>query len=74
MAIPGRITMAMKEAAAIKDTVGAAIAAAAAEMEVEELPEAPVVVFVNAKSGGRHGPMLKDRLQHLIGEDQVSLI
>ncbi|KAH7659792.1 Diacylglycerol kinase (ATP) protein [Dioscorea alata] len=71
VAIPGRITMAMKEAATIKDTVGAAIAAAAAEMEVEVLPEAPVVVFVNAKSGGRHGPMLKDRLQHLIGEDQV---
>ncbi|KAJ0962226.1 hypothetical protein J5N97_030054 [Dioscorea zingiberensis] len=71
LAIPKRIMMAMREAGRMKDAVAAAMAAAAAEMEVEEVPEAPVIVFVNAKSGGRHGPMLKDRLQQLIGEDQV---
>ncbi|KAJ6958064.1 diacylglycerol kinase 3-like [Populus alba x Populus x berolinensis] len=37
----------------------------------EEAPEGPMVVFVNSKSGGRHGPELKDRLQQLMGEEQV---
>ncbi|KAK9099953.1 hypothetical protein Scep_023383 [Stephania cephalantha] len=36
-----------------------------------EPAEAPVVVFVNSKSGGRHGPALKERLQELMGEEQV---
>ncbi|KAK6944266.1 Diacylglycerol kinase, catalytic domain [Dillenia turbinata] len=34
-------------------------------------PEAPMVVFVNSKSGGRHGPELKHRLQELMSEEQV---
>ncbi|KAK8968062.1 Diacylglycerol kinase 7 [Platanthera guangdongensis] len=34
-------------------------------------PETPMVVFVNSRSGGRHGPELTSRLQELIGEDQV---
>lgn len=38
-----------------------------------EPPEAPVVVFINSKSGGRYGPELKERLQQLMGEEQVSL-
>jgi hypothetical protein len=33
---------------------------------------APVVVFVNSKSGGRHGPELKVRLHELISEEQVN--
>ncbi|KAE8699123.1 Diacylglycerol kinase 3 [Hibiscus syriacus] len=33
--------------------------------------ETPVVVLINPKSGGRHGPVLKERLQHLISEEQV---
>ncbi|KAJ4950577.1 hypothetical protein NE237_027409 [Protea cynaroides] len=33
--------------------------------------EAPMVVFVNSKSGGRHGLVLKGRLQELMGEEQV---
>ncbi|KAK6942397.1 Diacylglycerol kinase, accessory domain [Dillenia turbinata] len=36
-----------------------------------EPPEAPMVVFVNSKSGGRHGPELKHRLQQLMSEEQV---
>lgn len=36
-------------------------------------PELPVVVFVNSRSGGRHGPELKERLQQLMAEEQVSL-
>ncbi|KAK9931937.1 hypothetical protein M0R45_019191 [Rubus argutus] len=34
-------------------------------------PEMPMVVFINPRSGGRHGPMLKERLQLLMGEEQT---
>lgn len=34
-------------------------------------PESPLVVFINSRSGGRHGPELKERLQQLMGEEQV---
>ncbi|EEF30636.1 diacylglycerol kinase 4 [Ricinus communis] len=37
----------------------------------QDAPEGPLVVFVNSKSGGRHGPELKLRLQQLMGEEQV---
>ncbi|KAK4754889.1 hypothetical protein SAY87_008646 [Trapa incisa] len=36
-----------------------------------EAPESPMVVFINSRSGGRHGPELKLRLQQLIAEEQV---
>ena len=36
-------------------------------------PESPMVVFINSRSGGRHGPVLKERLQQLISEEQVTL-
>ncbi|XP_041021570.1 diacylglycerol kinase 7-like [Juglans microcarpa x Juglans regia] len=36
-----------------------------------EPPEAPMIVFINPRSGGRHGPVLKERLQQLIAEEQV---
>ncbi|CAL9223513.1 unnamed protein product [Arabidopsis halleri] len=34
-------------------------------------PHAPMVVFINPNSGGRHGPVLKERLQQLMSEEQV---
>ncbi|KAK8501262.1 hypothetical protein V6N12_008282 [Hibiscus sabdariffa] len=34
-------------------------------------PESPMVVFINPRSGGRIGPVLKERLQQLISEEQV---
>lgn len=37
----------------------------------EEPSESPMVVFINPRSGGRHGPLLKERLQMLISEEQV---
>ncbi|CAN1329630.1 Diacylglycerol kinase 7 [Linum perenne] len=37
----------------------------------EDAPQCAMVVFVNSKSGGRHGPELKLRLQQLISEEQV---
>ncbi|XP_031097805.1 diacylglycerol kinase 7-like [Ipomoea triloba] len=39
--------------------------------EQAEPPESPLVVFINSKSGGRHGPELKARLEELMGEEQV---
>lgn len=37
----------------------------------EKSPEAPLVVFINSKSGGRLGPKLKNQLQELISQEQV---
>ena len=34
-------------------------------------PDSPLVVFVNSKSGGRHGSELKSRLQDFMGDEQV---
>ncbi|XP_071742141.1 diacylglycerol kinase 4-like [Rutidosis leptorrhynchoides] len=34
-------------------------------------PESPLVVFVNSKSGGRHGSELISRLQDFMGDEQV---
>lgn len=36
-----------------------------------ETSDSPIVVFINARSGGRHGPELKERLHQLIAEEQV---
>ncbi|KAI5348900.1 PREDICTED: diacylglycerol kinase [Prunus dulcis] len=47
------------------------VATATAENEDQTPPESPMVVFINPRSGGRHGPMLKERLQMLMGEEQV---
>ncbi|GKE67082.1 diacylglycerol kinase 3 [Tanacetum coccineum] len=38
--------------------------------DVTECCECPLVVFINSKSGGRHGPELKARLQELMGQEQ----
>jgi len=34
-------------------------------------PLKPIVVFINPRSGGRHGPVLKEKLQDLMSEEQV---
>ncbi|PQQ12499.1 diacylglycerol kinase 4 [Prunus yedoensis var. nudiflora] len=47
------------------------VATATAENDDQTPPESPMVVFINPRSGGRHGPMLKERLQMLMGEEQV---
>ncbi|KAK9084527.1 hypothetical protein Syun_031543 [Stephania yunnanensis] len=36
-----------------------------------DLVDAPIVVFVNSRSGGRLGNVFKERLQQLISDDQV---
>ncbi|DBA81590.1 hypothetical protein WJX77_006239 [Trebouxia sp. C0004] len=36
-----------------------------------ELPEAPLIVFINSRSGGRAGPALTETLFHALGHSQV---
>ncbi|CAI9098692.1 OLC1v1035382C1 [Oldenlandia corymbosa var. corymbosa] len=74
--IPEYIRLAMKEAILAKDVNAPSTkvhfdAAHAAGAEPADPPEGPLVVFINSKSGGRHGPELKGRLQVLMGEEQV---
>lgn len=38
----------------------------------EEAPQGPLIVFINPRSGGRSGPVLMERLQVLMGFEQVS--
>ncbi|KAJ0985060.1 hypothetical protein J5N97_003416 [Dioscorea zingiberensis] len=72
VSIPRYIRTAMVKAMKDKDTDGVAASALEGKGEVEEVePEAPLVVFVNSRSGGRHGPELKVRLQELMSEEQV---
>ncbi|XP_020578379.1 diacylglycerol kinase 3-like [Phalaenopsis equestris] len=71
--IPADLAASMREAIKFREPGVAArkYADAAAQRGVVEPPEAPVVVFVNSRSGGRHGPELMARLQELMGENQV---
>ena len=70
--MPEYIRLAMRDCIKRKDTTaipdhlllpGGAVA--------DMAPHAPMVVFINPKSGGRHGPVLKERLQQLMSEEQV---
>ncbi|KQK01071.1 hypothetical protein BRADI_3g53702v3 [Brachypodium distachyon] len=65
---------AVAAAVAAKDEAAGVAAAAAAKGEEVEGDEVavvtPIVVFVNSKSGGRHGPELKVRLHELISKEQ----
>ncbi|KAK4415246.1 Diacylglycerol kinase [Sesamum alatum] len=73
---PEYLRHAMREAIRGKDVGAAAVVqyyeAAHGEGAEQVGPaEWPMVVFINSKSGGRHGPELKARLQELMGEEQV---
>lgn len=79
ISIPEYIRIAMREAIIAKDDYSPNVkilfdAAHAAGVDPVVPPEAPLVVFINSRSGGRHGPELKGRLQTLMGEEQVFLI
>ncbi|KAL8468849.1 hypothetical protein ACS0TY_031888 [Phlomoides rotata] len=74
--VPEYLRLAMIEAIRAKDVGAAAVvqlyeAAHVRGAQRPELPECPLVVFINPKSGGRHGPELKARLQDLMSEEQV---
>ncbi|KAM7252733.1 hypothetical protein ACFE04_008242 [Oxalis oulophora] len=73
LTMPQYLRRAIRESITSKDSNAAATAAEAEIAAVvvrEEAPESPMVVFINPRSGGRHGPELKDRLQELMCEEQ----
>ncbi|CAN8248403.1 unnamed protein product [Cochlearia groenlandica] len=49
--------------------VAACSSAAEPPLDNDVTPEVPLMVFVNPKSGGRQGPLIKERLQNLISEE-----
>ena len=72
--IPQYLRLAVRRAINSKDVnAGVDSADLLAAEEVEIPPEAPLVVFINSRSGGRHGPELMSRLQELITEEQVNI-
>ncbi|XP_073149007.1 diacylglycerol kinase 4-like [Henckelia pumila] len=73
---PEYIRLAVRTAIQAKDAEAAAVSrlyesAHAEGVDPAPPPEYPMVVFINSKSGGRHGPELKARLQELMAEEQV---
>ncbi|KAH9618393.1 hypothetical protein KSS87_019926 [Heliosperma pusillum] len=72
ISIPQYLRLAIRRAIYSKDVAaGVDSADLLAADEVDIPPEGPMVVFINSRSGGRHGPELKLRLQQLMGEEQV---
>ncbi|CAN6985578.1 hypothetical protein IGI04_000685 [Brassica rapa subsp. trilocularis] len=74
--MPEYLRLAMRDCIKRKDSTAVpdhlVLPGAAAAAATEELaPHTPMVVFINPKSGGRHGPVLKERLQQLMSEEQV---
>ena len=71
LVMPQYLRFAMRDAIRLQDpTAGEARFHERTDLNVGP-PEAPIVVFINARSGGRHGPELKERLLQLIAEEQV---
>ncbi|GMP36314.1 hypothetical protein CsSME_00008483 [Camellia sinensis var. sinensis] len=73
--MPQYLRLAMRDAIQSKDVTAGNrhYASTAVAGEAAQPPESPLVVFINSRSGGRHGPELKARLQDLMGEEQVAL-
>lgn len=71
--MPAYLRSAVAESIRAQDAAAGVSAAAEKRSgtEADELPETPLVVFVNSRSGGRHGPELLIRLQDLISDEQV---
>ncbi|KAJ3695388.1 hypothetical protein LUZ60_000765 [Juncus effusus] len=71
--MPQYLREAMHRAARNKDLTAEAAGTNGVVGDEEPMvaPDAPLVVFVNSKSGGRHGPELKERLHELMSEEQV---
>ncbi|CAA7408155.1 unnamed protein product [Spirodela intermedia] len=69
--MPEYLRVAMSEAIRAKDPDAGVEAWRGGDRQEDHAPEAPMVVFVNSRSGGRLGHVLKARLQELMGEEQV---
>lgn len=72
ISMPDYLRLAMRKAIESKD-IDAALSYYNNAAE-EDAPEAPLVVFINSKSGGRYGPQLKQRLQDLMTQEQVKFL
>ncbi|PKA65444.1 Diacylglycerol kinase 7 [Apostasia shenzhenica] len=73
ISIPAEMAAMMREAIKLREpgAVARKYVEAAGGRRDSPLPEAPLVVFVNSRSGGRHGPALMSRMEELMGENQV---
>ncbi|XVF88046.1 hypothetical protein PTKIN_Ptkin19aG0017700 [Pterospermum kingtungense] len=69
--IPQYIRLAMLDSIKKKDVDGGDMHFRLRGSDDIPCPESPLVVFINPRSGGRYGPVLKERLQQLISEEQV---
>lgn len=69
--MPHYLRFALRDSIRLKDPIAGASATTPPQNVVPPPPEAPLVVFINPRSGGRHGQKLKQRLQELISEEQV---
>lgn len=69
--LPKYLRLAIRDCILRKDDSSSA---ASSSVDNNDLtPEVPLIVFVNPKSGGRQGPLIKERLQNLISEEQVHI-
>ncbi|KAA0059727.1 diacylglycerol kinase 7 [Cucumis melo var. makuwa] len=69
--MPQYLRFALRDSIRLKDPIAGASATTPPQNMVSPSPETPLVVFINPRSGGRHGQKLKQRLQELISEEQV---
>ncbi|XVE63416.1 hypothetical protein DITRI_Ditri07aG0018800 [Diplodiscus trichospermus] len=69
--IPQYVRLAMQDSIRKKDVDGGDLHFHLRGSDDVPCTETPIVVFINPRSGGRHGPVLKERLQELISEEQV---
>lgn len=73
--MPQYLRYAMRDSIRLQDpAAGESRYISRAEGEDSAAPPCPMVVFINPRSGGRHGPALKERLQQLMSEEQVLLL
>lgn len=67
LTMPQYLRFAMRDSIRFQDPTATAQTRSADDVA----PSTPMVVFINPRSGGRNGPVLKERLQHLMSEEQV---
>uniref|UniRef100_K7MS69 Diacylglycerol kinase accessory domain-containing protein n=1 Tax=Glycine max TaxID=3847 RepID=K7MS69_SOYBN len=72
LTMPKYLRFAMRDSIMFKDpTAGENLCIRSKDDHKAVAPSTPMIVFINPRSGGRHGPFLKERLQHLMSEEQV---
>ena len=71
ISMPEYIRIALRRTINSRNVDAGVVSASLLKSEEVDPPEFPIVVFINSRSGGRHGPELKLRLQQLMSEEQV---